>query len=640
MTEQQEKILACRPKFVIKPKQPPVEEYITAIEKTCPKLEQGQADELRVEVKKILKRVQNNKKSPSNITKEELKALNELKKDQERIILTADKGVALVVMNKTDYINKSEELLNTSTYKRIPEDPTNKQKAKLINILRKIKSEGGLSEDGYKKMYPTGAVSPKYYGLPKIHKAGTPLRPIISSIGTATYNTAKELARILKPLVGTSNHHVQNTRDFIDQIKDVRLKDGESIMSYDVTSLFTSVPIKPALDIIQQKLAKDQDLQKRTSMTIQHIITLLDFCLNSTSFMFQAKYYQQMEGAAMGSPLIPIVANIFMEHFEQQALASAPHPPSLWKRYVDDTFVILETTYKEVFFHHINSVDSHIKFTVENTRDDGSMPFLDSLITPNQDGSLQTKVYRKPTHTNQYLNWDSHHAISNKFSVISSLLHRAKNICSSQELLKQEQKQIQDALTLCKYLMWAINRMKTKTSAPRNNRNNNQSSRPTCKSSISVPYNEGLSEAFKNLCKRYGIEVHFKSGKTIKDELVAPKDKDHITKKSGVIYRYSCDMLECDEEYIGETARTFGERFKEHLKAPSPIYDHSNITGHSTTINNFSIVGREEHGLSRLIKESMYIRDNNPSLNKNIGKYYLPHVWDEVLVNITELKMK
>ena len=121
--------------------------------------------------------------------------------------------------------------------------------------------------------------------------------------------------------------------------------------------------------------------------------------------------------------------------------------------------------------------------------------------------------------------------------------------------VEEEQKQIQEALTLCKYPRWAMNRMKTKTSAPRKN---NQISRPTCKSSITVPYNEGLSETFKNLCKRYGIEVHFKSGKTIKDELVAPKDKDHITQKSGVIYRYKCDMLECNEEYIGETDRTFG----------------------------------------------------------------------------------
>ena len=160
------------------------------------------------------------------------------------------------------------------------------------------------------------------------------------------------------------------------------------------------------------------------------------------------------------------------------------------------------------------------------------------------------------------------------------------------------------------------------------------------KGHIAVSYEEGLSESVKNICKRYGIEVHLKSGKSIKDELVAPKDKDHLTKKSGIIYRYKCDRLECDEEYIGETSRTFGERYKEHLKTPSPIYDHYNISGHNITLNDFSMVGREEQNLSRLIKESMFIRVNSPSLNKNIGKYHLPHIWDEVLINNTELKLK
>ena len=108
--------------------------------------------------------------------------------------------------------------------------------------------------------------------------------------------------------------------------------------------------------------------------------------------------------------------------------------------------------------------------------------------------------------------------------------------------------------------------------------------------------------------------------------LEAPKDQDHITKKSSIIYRYKSDRLKCNEEYIGETARTFGERFKEHLKALSSIFDHSNITGHSTTLNHFTIVGREEQNLSRLIKESMFIRVNNPSLNRNIGKYHMPHL--------------
>ena len=102
-----------------------------------------------------------------------------------------------------------------------------------------------------------------------------------------------------------------------------------------------------------------------------------------------------------------------------------------------------------------------------------------------------------------------------------------------------------------------------------NNRNN--SNKTISRGHITVSYSEGLSESVKNVCKKYGIEVHLKSGKNIKDELVAPKDQDHLTKKSGIIYRYKCDRLECDEEYIGETARTFGKRYKEHLKAPSYV---------------------------------------------------------------------
>ena len=210
----------------------------------------------------------------------------------------------------------------------------------------------------------------------------------------------------------------------------------------------------------------------------------------------------------MGSPLSSIVANIFMETFEKEALDTTPHAPSLWKRYVDDTFVIQEEQHKEEFFQHVNSIDPNIKFTAETTKAGGSMPFLDTLVTPQSGGSLATTVYRKPTHTNQCLQWDSHHAITNKYSIISSLLHRVKHICSNQQLLEEEQSHIQRALSMCKYPDWAMNRTKLKMSTPKSN--NNTSNRTISRGHIPVSYSEGLSESVKNICKKYGIQVHLR----------------------------------------------------------------------------------------------------------------------------------
>ena len=468
LTWAQRSLLAHGPNYAVIPKNPPKEEYIAAIEQACHKLKEGEVDELRVEVKNLLKKA----KTPrSNISREEFQAIKELKRDDSRIILTADKGVVMVVLNKEDYIKKAKHLLNQPTYKKMTEDPTSKQKARLIKLLKNIKAEGVITEEKYKKMYPTGAGAPKFYGLPKIHKQDTPLRPIVSSTGTVSYNTAKELARILKPLVGMSTHHLQNTKDFIQQLKEVKLQQDETIISYDVKALFTSVPIQPVLNIIKNKLENDQQLQQRTSTSVSQITSLLEYCLRSTYFVFQGEYYEQLEGAAMGSPLSPIIANICMEEFETRALSTSPNPPTLWKRFVDDTFVVIQTAHKEEFFHHINAIEESIQFTAEDIQADGSLPFLDVLVTPQPDGTLTTSVYRKPTHTIQYLQWDSHHSISAKYSVISTLYHRANEVCSTNQQLKEEHEQIKQALTLFRYPYWALNRVEKKTRVPRPYRN-------------------------------------------------------------------------------------------------------------------------------------------------------------------------
>ena len=183
LTEVQEKALSHGPNFVIVTKEPPVSKYISQIERVCQQLKQGKAEELRGETKQIFKKIQPPK---PNITKEEAKAIQELKRNKERVILTANKGVSILVMDKEEYIKKSEELLHQPTHKELPSDPTTKHKNRLISILKPIKLEGGIDNITYKRLYPTGAGSPRYYGPPKIHKTGVPLRSIISSRASAS----------------------------------------------------------------------------------------------------------------------------------------------------------------------------------------------------------------------------------------------------------------------------------------------------------------------------------------------------------------------------------------------------------------------------------------------------------------------
>ena len=135
-----------------------------------------------------------------------------------------------------------------------------------------------------------------------------------------------------------------------------------------------------------------------------------------------------------------------------------------------------------------------------------------------------------------------------------------------------------------------------------------------------------IRESIKNICSKYGIQTHCKGNRTLKQLIVKPKDQDPIDEKGGAIYMYRCGALVCDEEYIGKTSRTLGGRYKEHLKEPSPIHVHSTQTGHNTTPDNFSIIGRKDHGLASTIKESIYSRIKYPTLNRNFGKYNINHI--------------
>ena len=169
--------------------------------------------------------------------------------------------------------------------------------------------------------------------------------------------------------------------------------------------------IDPAFNIIRRKLELDQELHLRTTMQVEQIISLLEFCLKTLISSSKAGSFN----------ISPIVANLYIEDFEIKAIKTAEYPPRIWKRYVDDTFVVIDSARKKKFLEHINNMDPHIQFTTDNAKADGSIPFLDTIVMLQPDNSLLTLVYRKPAHTDLYLQWDSQHHLSAKLVLSTSL---------------------------------------------------------------------------------------------------------------------------------------------------------------------------------------------------------------------------
>ena len=181
-------------------------------------------------------------------------------------------------------------------------------------------------------------------------------------------------------------------------MREVKLSEDEPMVSFDVKSLFTNVPVDEALEVVHKGLMKDDTLMDQTGLPPQKVTHLLELSLQTTYFKFQGSYYKQTDGAAMRSPVSPVVANIYMEMFEELALRTAAHPPRIWRCYVDDTFCVITKTEVEVFLSHLNSLHPTITFTVEH-KVDAKLPFLDTLLHCKNDGSFDLSIYRKPTHT-------------------------------------------------------------------------------------------------------------------------------------------------------------------------------------------------------------------------------------------------
>ena len=199
-----------------------------------------------------------------------------------------------------------------------------------------------------------------------------PMHPIVSACDTETHNTAKFITKILQNYCAKTSSFVTDSTDFIKKINHHSINpEEESLVSFDVSTLFISIPVPVALQVINSKIFTCSNFTNVWNVPTENFIKLLEFTITNCIFCFNKKFYKQLQGAAMGSPVSPVTANIYMEHFESLSIPSSPTLIKWWFRYVDDVHSATRKDHVNKLQEHLNSIDPHIKFTIELPGTDG-----------------------------------------------------------------------------------------------------------------------------------------------------------------------------------------------------------------------------------------------------------------------------
>nr|VZI02843.1 unnamed protein product [Spirometra erinaceieuropaei] len=327
-------------------------------------------EDVRADIRSCASGLLRQRKRHRNLTVDEEKGLRSLKTDDSIVVVPADKGGATVIMDKVDYVRKANSIFNDrEAYAPLAEDPTKKQAAvikKKVNELARLKL---INPNDSKCMTLTDPRIAHAYGLPKVHKPDAPLRIIVPLIGSPTYNLAKWLYRHLKHLA--DGYSITNSQAFLQRIEGFKVSPDENILSFDVVALFSSIPHDLAIESVAQRL-RDNPIDLPT----HHVLELLKLCLNNYC-QFDGKYYQQVKGTPMGSPISGLLAELVLQRLEQDVVQS--FQPKTWLRYVDDTFVIVKTCEVERFHQSLNGAFPALQFTREDAKG-GTLPFLDVSI--------------------------------------------------------------------------------------------------------------------------------------------------------------------------------------------------------------------------------------------------------------------
>ncbi len=498
-------------KFRQTPKKIPYMELIASIEGAAKEMERREmpnANHFRIKCANVI----NSASKPElNLKPFQSQILKTLSENKSIVITQADKGGKATVLDQNQYTAMCLQHLEDPVYELVkdiglgqskvvleesgPGQPSSffnqdflsmdasdklmrQQCAELTSLLISLMKSRQLHPDEKKLISPASPYAgtfPKFYGLPKAHKLGPLLlRPIIACYGLYSDALLIKLKQILNLLIWGSTT-LSNSYELVQILEDYEnFGESDRLISFDVRSLYTRVPVDECLNVVEDRLIElaavpDSPLKEITSMTTNAIMKLLKLVLSQCFFTWEGTLYRQSSGLPMGGRLSPILANIYMENLEYAVLCTAPAIPKLYFRYVDDVFVLWneEQGSHRQFLDRLNQQHPSIEMT-EELEVEGSLPFLDVCVTRPKAATasvssnlLQISIYRKETHADRYLHYNSAHPMSLKRSIVRGLHLRAYRLLKSfPTQLEIEIKHLRMALTAPKnaYPPHVINR--------------------------------------------------------------------------------------------------------------------------------------------------------------------------------------
>lgn len=530
-------------------------------------------------------------------------------REKDVFYVKADKGNALVVLNKDDYYNRMERLLVDNIYEQVNRNP-------LLGFAKEVKvilkdCNFLINEELRVELVVSNPVLPRLYGLPKLHKTGDAMRPIVSGINAPTYKISKWLVREFSKLIEPFSMAVKNNYEFIEEIKDELINEDERLISFDVAALFPSIPLEETFKYLEVWL-EDNELEERA---IRDFMVLTKLCMKQNVFGFNKKFFRQKDGTAMGNPLSGFLANIFMSEFEVQAQRSIESFPRIWFRYVDDVFAVIKKDADILsLVDDLNSLNVNINFTFEK-EDNNELAFLDMKLRRKANCKLEIDIFRKSTHTDRFITNDSHHSLQHKRAALNTLVNRLNFFPLNESNYLKELKYIKDTAKFNGFETGTVENIQRKCLLKKANRAATTLNNVTEDTKwLKLTYCPSISNKINRILKAYGFKVAITTNKNLKGLLGSSKDPIDSFEKSG-IYSLTCP---CGEEYRGQTRRTFNTRIKEHLahlrfgrEGKSALADHFLHSGH-------------DHG--KISKKVLKVVTNNRELD----------AWESMFINKCE----